>query len=336
MIQDPFSRWAGGTNSSDIADVLKMGIPLQQIPAALSLAVDLFGLGTPVTPYSEAMKQAVYAIYINKEIQPKTIDAVHAYLEKGGKLAISDEILYWFSAWRTLLPRPKIVERLLLNHGIPLHSEHDTMILNESLDVEADRKMLQALLPNTLVTDVELMTYYMFDKIGLNALQHRDHSKLSAGPRNMTVMMDAPDFVYNPDKKVGDSFVMEGEKVTIVAMQSNPDTGMIEISYEVQGHIIRTVGINPHAQATAGVKQTPVVKDPKKESGAPMASKLLSFLVKPGEKVKPGQPIAEVEAMKMVQKIRAPEGSEEEMTVAATHGAANDIVEKDQLLVSFR
>ncbi len=334
-IQDPLSRWAGGTNSSDIKDAVEQGIPVEEIPALLNLAVDLFGLGTPVTPYSEAQKQGIYAIRMNDDIQPKTIEAVHAYLKKGGKLKISNEILYWFADWRTLLPRPDIVEQLLRNHGIPLDSNHDQRILDESLDVEADRKMLQALLPNTPVTDEVIMTYYMFDKIALTALQRRDHSKLANGARNMTVMMDAPAFVYDPNKKLGDSFEMEGEKITILKIQPNPDTGMIDIDFELQGHIIRTSGINPNAQSTAS-KVVQWVTDPKKESGAPMSCKLLLFKVKPDDKVKPGQTAVVVEAMKMEHLVTVPDDDGEELTVETIHGDENDIVAKNQVLVRYR
>ena len=337
VIQDPNSRWAGGTNSSDIADAIKMGIDPKEIPTALNLAVELFGLGAVVTPFSEAQKQGVYAIYTNNQIQPKTSEAVYAYLKKGGKLAISDEILHWFSAWRTLLPRPDIIKQLLHNHGIPLHSNYDQIILDEALDIAADRKMLQALLPNTLVTDEILMTYYMFDKIGLAALQHRDHSKLAAGPRDMTVMMDDPAFVYGPTKKTGDSFMLEGKKITILKIQPNPDTGMMDIDFDLQGHIISTSGINPNAQETAATKQVRLLKDPKTESAAPMVSKLLMFAVKPGDKVKPGQTVAKVEAMKMEQQVRAPgDGGEDDLIVDSLHGAANDFVEKEQVLVTYR
>lgn len=295
----------------------------------------MFGLGTPVTPYSEAQKQGIYAIRMNDDIQPKTIEVVHAYLKKGGKLKISNEILYWFADWRTLLPRPDIVEQLLRNHGIPLDSNHDQRILDESLDVEADRNMLQALLPNTPVTDEVIMTYYMFDKIALTALQRRDHSKLANGARNMTVMMDAPAFVYDPNKKVGDSFEMEGEKITILKIQPNPDTGMIDIDFELQGHIIRTSGINPNAQSTAS-KVVQWVTDPKKESGAPMSCKLLLFKVKPDDKVKPGQTAVVVEAMKMEHLVTVPDDDGEELTVETIHGDENDIVAKNQVLVRYR
>lgn len=336
VIQDPNSRWAGGTNSSDIADAIKMGIDPKDIPAALNLAVDLFGLGAVVTPFSEAQKQGVYAIYFNNEIQPKTSEAVYAYLKKGGKLAISNDILYWFSDWRTILPRPEIIEQLLRNHDIPLDINHDQAILDEALDIAADRKMLQKLLPNTLVTDEILMTYYMFDKIGLTALQHRDHSKLAQGPRNMSVI-DDPAFVYSPTKKVGDVFMLEGKKITILKIQPNPDTGMIDIDFDLQGHIISSSGINPNAQDTAAAsKQVRKLKDAKTESAAPMVSKLVMFKVKPGDKVKPGQTVATVEAMKMEQQVRAPEGGEEDLIVETVLGEANDFVDKEQVLVTFR
>ena len=330
-IQDPNSIWAGGTNSSDIADAIKLGVPIASIPEALALSKKLFGLGTPVTPYSEALKQVIFAVYINKEIQPKTAEAVQAYLEKGGKLMISDEILMWFSTWRTLLPRPYITELLLKNHGCPLVSNADELILSESLEIEVERRKLQEQLPNTLVTDEVLATYFMFDRIALDALKRRDHTKSDGEPHDMTLLMDSPDFVYNPDIRVGDSLKIEGEKITVVRIQRNLEAGKIDVDFELRGHIIRTSGIDPNAQETAVKKQARLVKDPNTECAAPMVSKLLEWLVKPGDEVEPNQTIARIEAMKMIHPIKA----QRKTKIASILTEKDAVVEADEVMATF-
>jgi biotin carboxyl carrier protein len=239
------------------------------------------------------------------------------------------------SEWKTRLPRSKFTEQLLRNHHVPINSGANDSLLAEHLNVEADRAMLQTLLPNTLVTDETLATYYMFDKIGLTALQQADHSKVEDGPRNMTDMIDSPEFVHSQNKKEGDSFYLHGEKITILKIQPDLETGRIHIDYHVQGHIIRTSGINPNAQAIAGAKQIRLVKDPKIECGAPMAGRLLGFLVKPGDRIKSGQVLARVEAMKMEHTLKASvdmDGSIVDQILASEQ----DIVEGAQVLVTVK
>ena len=174
----------------------------------------------------------------------------------------------------------------------------------------------------------------MFDKIGLDALKHRDRSIPAAGPRNMSALADNPELVYGANIQVGDSFRLEGEVITIERLFSNPETGLTEVDYHLEGRRIRTSCENPAAMG-AEKKAVRTLTDSKIESAAPMPSKLLQFFVKKGDKVAPGQKVAEIEAMKMTQIITAP-ASDTDWIVDEVLGRADEEVEKDQVLVTFK
>ncbi len=334
-VQDPDSEMAGGTNSSDLADAIKMGISPYDMPKAIELSRVLIGLGTPVTPYSEYIKQIGFSIWINKAIQSKTVAAAEAYINKGGQLAIATPILHALAEWKTLLPRPAIVKQLLINHGIFPDPNACDVPLKTPLDIDAERAKLQAILPRTQVTDRELSTVLCFDKIGLESLKHRDHSALVDGPRDMTVMMESPEFVHSSAKLVGDSFYLHGEKITISKIQANMDRGTVDVDYSFQGHTVRTQGIDPKALANAVVKQVRYVKNKEKEIGAPMAGSLMGFFVKPGDIVKKGQLLARMEAMKMEFPIKADVDGLVVDTVKALDEKSR-MIEGGEVLITFK
>ena len=299
LIQDPDSEMAGGTNSSDLADARKLGIPDMHMHHAISLARQLTGLGTAVTPFSEWIKQIGFAIWLNQGIHPKTLEAAQFYIQNGGQLAIATPILKGLQEWKTLLDRPAIIGQLLRNHGIAPYPEIDEESNLAPLDIEGKRTLLQNEVPNTKVGDKEIATVIGFDKIGLDSLKHRDHSTIKEGPRDLTALMNSPAFTHSQSKQAGDKFELFGERIEIAAKQGG------HVAYLYQGHTIRTQGIDPHLKAHEVAQQKRYVSDKKSECGAPMPGKLVGFFVKPGDVVKKGQSLAIVEAMKMEHQVKA-------------------------------
>lgn len=334
-IQDPDSEMAGGTNSSDLNDAIKMGVPPHQMNKAIALGRALTGLGTAVTPYSEWIKQIGFAIWNNQDIQPKTIDAATNYIDQRDKLAIATPILEGLQKWETLLPRNELVKQLLINHGMLVDLTQQEYINKPPIDFAAKRTELQTSLSRTKVGDREISTAIAFDKIGLASLEHRDHANLADGPRDMTIMVNSPDFVHSQFKKEGDTFHLKGEKITINKIKASCQTGLMNVDYNFQGHNIRTSGINPDLQAKINVNQVRKVKDKKMEFGAPMAGRIINFFVKPGEKVRKGQLLAVMEAMKMEHSLKAEEEGLIVDTVKSLEGESKN-VEGGEVVLTFR
>jgi acetyl/propionyl-CoA carboxylase alpha subunit len=329
-IQNPDSKMAGGTNSSDLVDAIKMDIHPHDMDKAIALGYELTGLGTPVTPYSEWIKQIGFAIWNTKEITPKTVEAVEDYINQGGQLTIATPILDGLRDWKTLLPRPQIVEKLLTNHGISLEIEEAGSRPEAALDIAAERASLQKQLPNTRITDRVLSTAFGFDNIGLENLKSRDKQEL-----DMTVMMESPEFVYSEVKQAGDSFQLSGEKITINHVERNLKTGDVDVSYSFQGQTIRMQGEDLRIENNAPKSSVKYAKDNNdQEVGAPMPGKLIRFFVQPGDAVKKGQHLATIEAMKMENTLRADKDGEVESIKDLDERAS--MVERGELLVTFK
>lgn len=332
IVQDPDSEMAGGTNSSDIEHAKEAKIPLTHISGAIALGRKITGLGTAVTPISEWIKQIGFAFYLKNL---RTVQDAEEYIKNGGQLEIDKAYLEGLQEWPTLLPRPQLIEQLLINHNLSPKLEKSDSALKAPLDIEAMRIDLQAKLPNTKVGDREISTVIAFDNIGLESLMHRDHSELADGPRDMTVMMDSPGFTYSQEKKAGDTFSLYGEKITIRNVQPHKQTGTIEVDYAVRGHTVRTFGIDSSIQANSAVKQVRYVKDKTKECGAPMAGKIIgSFFVKPNDVVKKGDPLGLMEAMKMQIPIKA--DADGIVDTVKTFDGKNQDVDGREVIITFK
>ena len=299
-VTDPFSSMAGGTQSSDLAGAREMGIPEHRIAPAIELARRVIGLGTPVTPFSEWLKQIGFAIEKNDAISNKTEEGVIAYIEAGGKLQIATSILEGLQAWETLLKKPEIVKQLLINHGFAPEAEPRKHSTEKTLDVASMKTDLQAKFPNLRISDREVATVVGFDKIGWSFLATMNRRDKTSTPRNMTPMMESPEFVYSKHKREGDRFRLFGQEVTL----GHTSAGKVEFHY--QGHTIRTEGINPDQRTSAATKVVRLVKDKELECGASTPGKL-TIKVKPGDVLKKGQIVGFIECMKMEHPVQAPE-----------------------------
>lgn len=300
VVPDPFSSMAGGTQSSDLAGAREMGIPEHRIAPAIELARRLMGLGTAVTPFSEWLKQIGFAIEKNEAISKKTEEGVIAYLKAGGKLKIATSILEGLQTWDTLLRKPDIVKQLLMNHGMAPEAEPRKQTVDKALDVRAMKTDLQAKFTNLRISEREVATAVAFDKIGLSFLEAMNRRDKTTIPKNMTSMMDSPEFVYSQHKREGDRFRLFGQHVTLGRVSG----GKVEFHY--QGHTIRTEGIDPDQRASAATKVVRLVKDKELECGASTPGKL-TIKVKPGDVLKKGQIVGFIECMKMEHPVQAPE-----------------------------
>lgn len=296
----PTTIWAGGTASSDLASALKMNIKPEDIEPAKRLAAEVFGLGTIVTPYSEWMKWVGFAIWQNKEITPKTAEAVERYVLDGGRLNIPNNVLEGLQRWETLLPRPQIVETLLKNHGMaatpPLNETAQTR--EEPFDPEALRRELQQQYPNLLITNMEVATVVAFDKIG------REFLSLKEKKQDLTPLMDSPEFIHTAEHKAGTRFLVNDIPVELTGKTVNPATAKVTLQFRVNGIVITTEGIDLELEkklsASGSPKKAKADSNNPKHIGAKMPGSVTEVLVKPGEVIKEkGQPLYEIESMKM-------------------------------------
>merc|ERR1712157_640337 len=87
------SDWAGGTEGSDIRICKEFNINPRLINHAKEVATEVFPLERAVTPFSEYKLRLGIGIMIEDGIQPKSADAVRAWVEGGGKLKVGCDVL---------------------------------------------------------------------------------------------------------------------------------------------------------------------------------------------------------------------------------------------------
>merc|ERR1712176_656128 len=109
------SDWAGGTEGSDIRIAKEFNINPRHINHAKEVATEVFPLERAVTPFSEYKLRLGIGIYIEDGIQPKTPDAVRAWVKGGGKLKVGGDVLIGLHRWETLVKKTEAVDHLLKN-----------------------------------------------------------------------------------------------------------------------------------------------------------------------------------------------------------------------------
>merc|ERR1719181_1988908 len=109
------SDWAGGTEGSDIRIAKQYAIDVRKINLAKEVASEVFPLERAVTPFSEYKLRLGIGIMIETGIEPKTADAVRAWVNSGGKLKVGGDVLVGLKRWETLCPKTPEVDKLLEN-----------------------------------------------------------------------------------------------------------------------------------------------------------------------------------------------------------------------------
>merc|ERR1712038_971708 len=109
------SDWAGGTEGSDIRIAKEFNLDVRKINHAKEVANGVFPLERAVTPFSEYKLRLGIAIMIETGIEPKTADAVRAWVNGGGKLKVGGDVLVGLKRWETLVPKTPEVDKLLEN-----------------------------------------------------------------------------------------------------------------------------------------------------------------------------------------------------------------------------
>ncbi len=190
------------------------------------------------------------------------------------------------------------------------------------VDVEAARAEAEKTIGRKL-TDTDLASSLMYPKVFREYAEHRSHfGDVSALP--------TPLFFYGMSEGEEVSIDLEPGKTLLIKLQGQtdlPEEGAVKLFFELNGQP-RVVRV-PKAGAVTKAENPKAEDGNPNHVGAPMPGMVVTVAVKPGQKVKKGDPLLSIEAMKMETQLRA----EADATITQVLTQRGAIVNAHDLLV---
>jgi pyruvate carboxylase len=175
------------------------------------------------------------------------------------------------------------------------------------------------------VDDDDLASWLMYPKVFRDYAEHRR-------VYGDVGMLPTPAFFYGMKEREEVSIDIDPGKTLVVRMQGTgpaEEEGVVRVFFELNGQP-RTLRVEKAGAVRASKRRQADPADPL-QVPAPMPGMVVTVAVKPGQKVRAGDPLVSIEAMKMETQIRA----ERDGKVKAVHVKPSDVVEAHDLLVEL-
>jgi len=295
------SDWAGGTEGSDIRICKEYDINPRLINHAKEVATEVFPLERAVTPFSEYKLRLGIGIMIEAGIEPKSADAVRAWVEKGGKLKVGGDVLVGLKRWETLVAKTPYVDMLLNN----MPDE-----LNAALGQSA-KLVNPGDLPKGF-TSAQIHTALGYQQKGL------DFAKSVKVGSDLSPLLIAPTVLHGKPRslKAGSKFevfdkpgdMLSKEQVEFMGF-GKAANGDIEMGFKIKGAVVKTTLPDPDASIAAKSDGGPRKATPGNIYELPciVPGEVLTYNVAQGDVLKAGAPLVVLESMKMEMKISVPD-----------------------------
>ena len=253
---------------------------------------EMLGDIVKVTPSSKAVgDMAIFMV--QNDLTPENI------YEKAKGMDFPDSIVSYFEGMMGQPEGgfPKELQELVLKGRKPITCRPGELLPDEDFDA------IKEYLKNKYdfePTDKDAISYALYPKV------FEDYLTLLKKEGSFRYM-DSDIFFHGiMEGSIGEVEISEGKILVIKLVEiKNPDEdGNRELIFQVNG-LMRQITINDKAAVTKASKQMVVTADPddEHEIGANIPGNIVKILVKEGEEVKAGQPIAVIEAMKMETNI---------------------------------
>ncbi|MFA7666072.1 MAG: pyruvate carboxylase [Burkholderiaceae bacterium] len=191
-------------------------------------------------------------------------------------------------------------------------------------DLEAARKEAEKAIDRQ-VDDDDLASWLMYPKVFREYAEHR-RTYGDVG------LLPTPTFFYGMREREEVSIEIDPGKTLIVRMQGTgpaEEEGVVRVFFELNGQP-RTLRVEKAGAVQAARRRQADPTDPS-QVPAPMPGMIVTVAVKAGQKVRAGDPLISIEAMKMETQIRA----ERDGKVKAVHVKPGDVVEAHDLLLEL-
>jgi len=173
----------------------------------------------------------------------------------------------------------------------------------EPVDLEAARKEAQEQMPGVKVDDQDLCSYLMYPKVYLDYMGRRRNY----GPVRQ---LPTPTFFYGME--IGEEVFIDIEAgktlvIRLLTVGETDDEGMAKVFFELNGQ--PRTAVVPNRSVQASLKTHPKAEDGNPNHvAAPMPGVIGSIAAEEGKRVRAGDLLLTIEAMKMETAIRAEQG----------------------------
>ncbi len=219
---------------------------------------------------------------------------------------------------------PEALVRKVLKGEAPLTTRPGAHLA--PVDLEAERARLSEELEGFAVDDEDLMGYLMYPRVFLDYMgRHRTYGPVRTLP--------TPNFFYGMEPGEEISAEIDPGKILEIRLQAVGETneeGDVKVFFELNGQP-RTIRV-PDRRVKSEASRRPRAEEGNPDHiGAPMPGVVASVHVEAGQRVKPGDLLLTIEAMKMETGIHA----ERAGVVKAVHVQAGGQVDAKDLLIEL-
>ncbi len=278
----------------------------------------LFGDIVKVTPTSKVVGDMALFMVAN-DLKPADVS------NPAREIAFPESVISLFKGELGFPPDgfPKALESKVLRGEQPMQGRAGDHL--PEVDLEAKRKEAEHAVGRH-ITDTDLASYLMYPKVFKDYAEHRrEFSDVSLLPTSPFFygLLDREEIAVDIDKG----------KTLVVRQTGRSDTvdeeGKIKVFFELNGQP-RTVRV-PKAGLGAIRSKPKAEEGNANHVGAPMPGMVVTIAVKTGQKVKKGDPLLSIEAMKMETMLTA----ERDATVHALHVRSGETINAKDLLLEL-
>ncbi len=177
------------------------------------------------------------------------------------------------------------------------------------------------------ISDTDLASYLMYPKV---FREYADHQRQFG---DISVLPTPVCFLGMREREEVALDIDPGKTLVVRLQGTAPaeEEGLVKFFFELNGQA-RTMRVEKAGAARAGTQRARAQDDNPAHVPAPMPGTIVTVSVKAGQKVRAGDPLVSIEAMKMESQIR----SDRDCTVKAVHVRSSDVVSARDLLIELQ
>ncbi|HEY1078437.1 MAG TPA: pyruvate carboxylase subunit B, partial [Fontimonas sp.] len=279
------------TNLREQARSLGLEARWPEVSRAYAAVNQLFGDIVKVTPTSKVVGDMALFMVANDLDAEDITDPTR-------EVAFPESVIQLFNGDLGFPPDgfPAALTEKILKGGKPREGRPGASLA--PVDLEARRAEVEKTIGRKL-PDTDLASALMYPKVFREYAEHRSHF-------GDVSVLPTPLFFYGLSEGEEVSIDLEPGKTLLIKLQGQtdlPEEGAVKLFFELNGQP-RVVRV-PKAGAVTKAENPKAEDGNPNHVGAPMPGMVVTVAVKPGQKVKKGDPLLSIEAMKMETQLRA-------------------------------